>query len=418
MDLSFYRYRVNLLELTLDKNYTLKENRMVSFTTINAYLRNNAVTTRVSNRMPLAIITIGLEGELIRKVFETKGTGKISIEIAELELDSEMEIIGVSDFIRGSYDILPVKSSDNYMIPDGTTEEDVDNSMDQIQPLDLYIYRKEILNYFNQEISMNMSEVSKAAALQAIFRIRNIPGDTVIATPPQDNSTVTNITLPLNTLIGNIDSLNEYYGLYTCTPLIYWDFLFEKMYCINRFNPNITIPSKTDFDTVQFRIKNVEDPTSIAVGSANSLSEKTHLVAVNTMPTVSNKKTEASYTDFSTITGVDSQGNVTKETLDANSTKNEYVVNKNTFTLSQQINDRIVPSFIVALSVSDSSLKIFKPYKTYRFDIDEEYDTLELRNKKFRLGYYGFELHSDGDTDFVGLAEISLYVVDENYRDK
>ena len=418
MDLNFYRYRVNNIELTLDKNYSIKENRMVSFTAINAFLRNNAVTTKVSDRMPIAIITLGLEGDLIKTIFETKGEGKISIEIAELELNGEMAIVGVSDFIKDSYDILPVKSSDNYMIPDGTTETEVENSMDQIQPMDLYIYKKEILNYFNQEISMNMTSVSKAAALQAIFRSRNIPAKRVIATPPQDNATVTNVTLPLNTLIGNIDSLNEFYGVYTCTPLIYWDFIFNMVYCLNRFDPNIIMPSKTDFDTVQFRIKNVEDATSIAVGSVNSLTEKLHLVAVNTIPTIKNMKTEASYTDFSTIIGVDSSGNVEKTTLDANSTKNEYIVNKNMFSVSQQINDRIVPSFIVALSVSDASLKIFKPYKTYRFNVDEEYSNLELNNKKFRLGYYGFELHSDGDADFIGLAEISLYEVGDSYRSK
>ena len=62
------------------------------------------------------------------------------------------------------------------------------------------------------------------------------------------------------------------------------------------------------------------------------------------------------------------------------------------------------------------SLKVFKPYKTYRFNADDEYSTLELNNKKFRIGYYGFELHAEGEEEFTAKAEVTLYAVDDQYR--
>ena len=418
MELKFYRYRVQKIELTLGKkNYQIKTNRMIGMTCINAYLRNNSIGTKVSDRMPMCILTLGLEGELIKEFFDNKEASKVSLNIAEIALDSEMTQVGAGSFINGSYDIIPVKSADNYMIPDGTTEQTVDNSMDQLQPVDMYLYRKDIVNYFNQEISVNLHNVSKGGALQALFRLRKIPGNTVMAAPPQDDGKIEYWTIPMNSLIQNIDELNTYYGLYTCTPLIYWDSIFNELYCINRFDPNIIIPSNTNFDTVQFRLRSVTDPRSIAVGSMDSLSEKMHYVALNSVPTIYNTEEHRHYTDFSTLTTVNyGSGRVAKETLNENSTKNIYVVENSKFTMSQLINDKIVPSFVVSFTCTDMSLKVFKPYKTYRFDADDEYSTLELNNKKFRIGYYGFELHAEGEEEFTAKAEVTLYAVDDQYR--
>lgn len=418
MELSFYRYRVNKLELTLgNKNYNLKVDRMLGMVVTNAYLRNNSIGTKVSDRMPRCIVSLNIEGSMIKELFENKDNSKISINIAEIALNSEMEQQNASSFINGSFDIMPVKSADNYMIPDGTTEETVENIMTQLQVVDIYLFKRTIVNYFNQESSLNLSNVTKAAALQALFKIRNIPSKTVIATPPQDNSTIMNCTIPMNSLIENIDELNVYYGLYTCTPLVYWDYLFDEMYCINRFDPNIILNSRTTFTSVQFRLRSVTDPKSIAVGSMDSLSEKMHFVAVNSVPTTYSMQENQYYTDFSTLTTVNtSSGQVKKETLNADSTKALYVTENSLFTKAQIINDAIVPGFIVSFEITDMSLKIFRPYKTYRFNADEEFNTLDLNNKKYRIGYYGFELKSEGDTEFSGRADISLYAVDDQYR--
>lgn len=406
--------------LTLgNKERELKQNRMIGMMCINAYLRNNSIGNQVSNRMPMCILTLNLDGAIIKELFENADNSKMSLSIVEIALDKDMQQVGANSFINDSFDILPVKSVDNYMIPDGTTEETVENVMTQLQSLDIYLYKKTIINYFNQEASLNLHNVSKAAALQSLFRIRNIPFRTVIATPPQDNNAITNCTIPMNTLIQNIDELNTYYGIYTCTPLVYWDFLYNEMYCINRFEPNIIIKSNTSYDTVQFRLHSVTDARAISVGSLDSLSDKMHLVALNSVPTIYNTDSTRKYTSFSTLTTVNtSTGKVTKETLDKDSTKNSYVIENNLFTTAQQINDRLVPNSLVALSITDASLRIFKPYKTYRFLADAEYDPLDLNNKKFRIGYYGFELHSEGETDFSPRIELSLYVVSDEYRSK
>ena len=405
--------------LTLgSKTRELQLNRMIGMVCINAYLRNNSIGNQVSNRMPMCILTLNLDAEIIQEIFANSNSSKISLSIAEIALDKDMKQVGANSFINDSFDILPVKSVDNYMIPDGTTEETVENVMTQLQSVDLYLYKKTVINYFNQEASLNLSNVSKAAALQTLFRVRNIPARTVIATPPQDNNTITNCTIPMNTLIQNIDELNTYYGLYTCTPLVYWDFLYNEMYCINRFEPNIIMQSNTSYDTVQFRLHSVTDARAISVGSLDSLSDKMHLVALNSVPTIYSTDDTRKYTDFSTVTTVDtSTGKVTKETLNKDSTKNSYVIENNLFTTAQQINDRLVPGFMVALSITDASLRIFKPYKTYRFLADNEYENLDINNKKFRVGYYGFELHSEGEQDFSPKVELSLYVVD-GYRSK
>lgn len=406
--------------LTLgNKTHNLKINRMIGMMCINAYLRNNSIGNQVSNRMPMCILTLNLDAPLIKELFENLDKSKISLSIVEIALNKDMQQVGANSFINDSFDILPVKSVDNYMIPDGTTEQTVENVMTQLQSVDLYLYKKTIINYFNQEASLNLHNVSKAAALQTLFRVRNIPARTVIATPPQDNNTITSCTIPMNTLIQNIDELNTYYGLYTCTPLVYWDFLYNEMYCINRFEPNIIIQSKTSYDAVQFRLRSVTDPRAIGVGSLDSLSDKMHLVALNSVPTIYNTDDTRKYTGFSTLTTVNTvTGKVSKETLNKDSTKNYYVIENNLFTTAQQINDRLVPSSLVALSITDASLRIFKPYKTYRFLTDAEYDTLELNNKKFRVGYYGFELHSEGETEFSPKIELSLYVVNKDYRSK
>ena len=158
MELSFYRYRVNKLELTLgNKNYNLKIDRMLGMVVTNAYLRNNSIGTKVSDRMPRCIVSLNIEGSMIKELFENKDNSKISINIAEIALNSEMEQQNASSFINGSFDIMPVKSADNYMIPDGATEETVENIMTQLQVVDIYLFKRTIVNYFNQENSLNLS---------------------------------------------------------------------------------------------------------------------------------------------------------------------------------------------------------------------------------------------------------------------
>lgn len=420
MELRFYRYRLNSLTLTFGKaTHAIKRNRMLGLTCINTYLRNNSIGTNVSNRTPLCMLTLNLEAKLIKELFRNKDSSKAAIDIAEISLGKELNQIGADKFIQGTFDIIPVKSEDNYMLPEGETEKGSENIMTQLQVVHVYMYRKDVINYMNQEASFNLHNVSKAAALETAFRIRNIPPRTVIATPPQDNGSIVNCTVPMNTLIQNIDALNEYYGLYTCTPLIYWDFLFNEAYCINRFEPNIKIDSKTSFDTVQFRMHKVTDPRAIGTGSLDSLSDKMHLVALNSVPIIHDVSKTVTYTKFSTITTVNTNtGKVTKETVDKDSTKNRYVVESSPFTKAQFINNELVPSQMVAISITDASLRIFRPYKTYRFDADPEYADLNLTDRKFRIAYYGFELKSDGDQDFVPSAEISLYAVDKRYRAK
>ena len=410
MDFSFYRYRVNSISITLDKTYELKPEVFLGMTTINAYQRKNSVSINTSDRMPRCIISLGLEGPMIKILYEYEKKGKISLNIAEVEYNGNMIQIGSSGFINNSFDIMPVKSIDNYMIPDGTTELDVDTSMYQLQNVDLYIYQKEVLNYFNQEVSLNLNNISRAGALQALFKYRNIPSGTIIATPPEDNGIIKNLSLPLASLIKNIDYINTYYGLYSCTPLVYWDFLFKTAYCINRYNPNIKITNKSDFDNVTFILSSTSSPQSIQSGSSNSLQDRTHYVPVNNLPTIQNFQKENQYTTMSNIISIDAQnGKVIKKTLNSDSTSNEYILNQNKLSMSQYINDLTIPGFVVALSTTDSSLKIFKPYKTYRFNTDPEYDNMNLKNKKFRIGYFGFELHSNGNNEFVAKCEISLF---------
>src|SRR5699024_9604344 len=103
-----------------------------------------------------------------------------------------------------------------------------------------------------KKIATIFKNTDKAAAIQSLFSMRDIPPKTCVISPPVSNDIIDNLVLPLGDLVENLDMLNMQYGLWSSTTIVFDDYTY--LYCIDRNNPNVILSRATDFDTIMFKI--------------------------------------------------------------------------------------------------------------------------------------------------------------------
>lgn len=348
-----YKYVPTSIELTLDKNYTLESG-------VCTYL--NITHDYLNRRFPVMQIGIELPSDMIKLVYQYKNTAVMKLEVNEYQYDADNNLVSSRQFLRKTLTIIPVNAQTTYITATDSITESESDIMKKLQVFDMFLIDMIAINWFNQQISVILQNTSKPAALQALFHMRNIPAKTVIATPPLDTQTLNQFILPPGNLIDNIDVLNRRYGIYNSYPIIYYDFNF--LYCINKVAPNIVIPSSVDFDTVTFILKNISDPSHLIYGSGIDQSSKTHYTNLQSAPTINDKTIQSTTSKFSTLATVDYNGNVSKTTLDANSTALIYETAHNSYTSDQIINE-IMSGPVLTISTYNAGISFMTPYKTY-----------------------------------------------------
>ena len=358
-------------------------------------------------RLPIIKVAISLTDEQVRSMFDNEDTAKVSIEIIDNALDDAGNIISSTPFIHDTFDIIPATGSDDYT---GETYTDSLSEDPNFTVMCLYLVKNERIQWLDKKIATIFKNTDKAAAIQSLFSMRDIPPKTCVISPPVSNDIIDNLVLPLGDLVENLDMLNMQYGLWSSTTIIFDDYTY--LYCIDRNNPNVILSRATDFDTIMFKVPKSDNAMLVAYGSGNDSVNRCHYVNLAVGPSIENNTSTTTKMEFGTITSIDSDGKVKKYTVDENSPKMKFVRATSDITIDQFVNNKLANPINVTVTATDISIGIFRPYKNYRFDI-EEINTMHdaLANKVFRASFCTMSLTKKQDY-FESMVTMRLSVVD------
>lgn len=409
MELFHYRYIPKDIVLTLDKNYEMDDGCITYFSMVHDY------DTR---KLPIIHLKIEVQTSLIAMLYKYAATsGRIKINIIEKQYNSEEEVVGSRSWLNYTWSYIPAKNQTEYLTSEDIQTEQMVDEMKEIQLFDCYLIDTDALNWFSKQISTAMRG-SKPAVLQALLEMRDIKSGIVVATPPEDNGWVTAI-LPYGDLIGNISYLNNRYGIYSSTPMVYYD--MEYFYLVDRLKPNIKMSSATEFSEVQLMLYNANNPIRQTEGSCNDRATNAHYINVKEDPIFTDYSQRKENTKFSTITTIDEDGNVSKinlsgaQTADDNesdSTAMTYQFAYNDYNEQQIINDSLSRGRNAVVHVNNICVSFLKPYKRFTFVPDTQYTNLNLSGIPFRLKGWSIMITREGagsNGNYLHDVTISLF---------
>lgn len=385
MEIYKYRYSIRNVVLTLDQNYIMPDGCATYLFIHHDY---------TNRRMPIIRMNIEMDINMIKKLYEHQKNAKLKMELYEQQLNGEEQIIGTSLYWQHTFSVIPAKDQTNYIASNDITSEKAIDAMQNLQLVELYLIDMVAVKWFTQKVCTIFEDCTKAAALHAVMQMRNIPQGIVIATPPVNNQILDSIILPLGDLIGNINTINQGYGVYSSYPIIYYDLI--NLYCIDKVAPNITMPLAKEYGNIVLMLKNMTVPDHQVTGSYNDPTSRTHFVNLTGVPAIDDYTAEIGSTKFSTVTSVDSQGNVNKTTVSEDATALNYVYAHSAHTVEQVINETMYGP-TVRVVAQNSSVLFLKPYKLVTFDMDTQYQNLGLdRGDIFRILNWSLSITREG----------------------
>lgn len=395
-----YHYSIKNVVMTLDANYNFRNGCITYLQMENDYM----------NRFhPIISIRMEMPSKMIQKFYEYQETAMIKFDIYEYQYDMKNRIVGTSLWFQHSFRAIPAKDKTNFITSQDTITQSNTDPMKNLQEVELYLVDMEVIKRFTQKNTAIYSNVSKAAVLHALFQMRNFPSQNIIATPPAQDYIMRSCVLSFGALSDNIKELNKRYGLYSSDPLLFYD--FDKVYLIDRFKPDITLQRAKDFGNITFLYQNLNIPDRDLTGSCNDPNTKTHYINFDQQPSISDLRPESSSQQFGTVTTVNKDGSVSKETFDPNSTSSIYVYNENEQTSSQYINETKY-NRCVSLSVNDTALSFIKPFKTITFQCGSMFTDLGLDSSDtYRLMRWTTEIYRQGvgvDTSYIHSTSFQL----------
>ena len=398
-----YHYMIKNIVMTLDANYNFSDGSVSYFTIDSDYM----------NRIcPVIYIKLEMPVYMVQKFYKYQDTAMIKFDIYEHQYAGE-SIVGTSLWFQHSFRAIPAKDMTNYITSTDTITEQEMDPMRGLQEVEMYLVDMEMIKRFTQKTTGIYNSISKAAALHALFQLRNFPSKNIIATPPAQDSIISNCIISMGTLTENINELNTRYGLYTSNPIVYYD--LDKLYVIDRFDPNVTLQRAKDFSNITFIYKNLNLPDRDMCGSCNDASSKTHFINFEQTPTIEDYRPESSSQQFGTITTVNKEGNVNKETIDNNATALRYVYEENDQTSSQYINESLY-NRTVSVNVPDVALSFIKPYKTVTFQCGTMFKDLGLDSgDTYRILSWKAEIIRQGsglETSYLHSVSFNLQQID------
>ena len=403
-----YHYIPSEMVLSLDVPYTFRANTVT-------YM--NLIFDYVSNRLPVIQVGIECNNYIIAQIYKHKDIAKMTIVVDEQKQDSEGNVLGTAPFIKETLTIIPALDQTAYITD---TDLDLDERTDyakMLQRFEFYLVDMDWVNLFNAKRNFSVKDTTFPAIFQSLFVSRNIPANKIIASPPvQLDTKLPKVVLPLNTLIGNIKTLNTKYGLYDCDPIIFWD--MKYLYCLNKREPNTQMEdTATDFGTVTFTLYNPDDEHHLIRGSYDDPDTSTHYINLESPPHIRDDTYQDSHTKTSTIITVDKDGTVDNDTtIDENATKATYIYAENELTKKQVLNEMITGPTVDVVA-KDSSVKFLRPYKDYNFQVGSTYENLNLTKRTFRLLQYSLGIRRDGSAEYINDVGMVLYCPERNIRE-
>lgn len=398
-EITFYRYVYSIrnVELTINRDTYAYQDGSCAY----LYIRHD-----YQNRI-LPIIQMGLEmdSDMIQLFYENEDSVKLKLDIYEQQMNENSEVMNTSLFLRKSFTCIPARDQSTYVTTPDTVSKEMVDTMRKLQLFEMYLIDMDIVNKFNQEISLVLDRASKSAILQSIFVSREFPAGLVVATPPMNDNVLSYPSVSLGDLVTNINELNLAYGLYDAYPFIYDD--YKYLYCINPYNPNISIQDATDFNNVTFMMFSTSSPEHNITGSCDDLQLQTHIINVKNMPEIYNTEMKDTSTKFSTVLTVDSSGNVTKQTVDENVTKMHFTRQYNELTQQQIIHQNLY-GHTIRMTITDCSVSCLRPFKKFTFDVDAEYADKGLTGHEYRLTALDIFFERDSNLKYTHDARITI----------
>ncbi|MCM1230059.1 MAG: hypothetical protein NC489_08000 [Ruminococcus flavefaciens] len=393
-----YQYRPGDVVLTIaGVDYEFRDGSVTYLNMIHQYVKRH---------LPVVQMGIEMETSLIQKLYDGIDDAKMTITIMERQLDEDEKIIGTSPYFKHTFSIIPSFEKGVYIT---STDPEVLEQMEvmrQLQNFELFLVDLEAINWFDQEFSDHCVKVSHAGMLQKLFEVREIPKGIGYTTPPLIDDIIPDFVLPLGDLVTNIDHMNTEYGLYDCNPIIYYD--FTNMYCISKVKPNIIAPSATDYGTITFILLNPEKPDHEISGSYDDAATKTHWMNLQVEPHISDTRTRDTSTKLSTLTSVNSKGEVNKTTLNDDATRLKYIYATNELTEQQLMNETMTGPTL-SIRLPNVTVRPLKPYKDYTFEADTSYDNLDLNNHIFRILGWTLGIQREGAVEYLSEITAELY---------
>ena len=412
-ELTYFRYQYipKDIVLTLDQNYEFRNGTMT-------YI--NLIFDFSNNRLPVIQCGIECDNETIAEIYKHQDIAKMNISIDEQKLDEDGRVLATTPYLREVLSLIPARDQTVYITDtDGGVDSRVDK-MKLLQHFEFYLVDLEKVKWFDAQRNFSVEKTTFPAMLQSLFMNRGIPGNIIVATPPLQDIELKKVTLPFNTLIGNVRYLNTKYGLYDCAPVVFYD--MKYLYCISKRNPNTQMPdTATDFGTVTFTLYDPDDPHHKIQGSVDDPETSTHYIDIEHAPSIIDTTARDAFTKTATIATVDKDGTVetdqTNESEDDEATKITYVYRENDLTKAQVYNE-LITGPTVNLVAKDISVKFLRPYKDYNFRVGNSYMNLDLVGRTFRLLRYGLEIRRDGVDKYLSETSITLYCPVRDVREE
>lgn len=379
MQLYTYQYIIRNVTITLDKNYILSDGSVTYWSILHDY---------ESRKMPVFRIMFEVQKDLLAKLYQYASTsGRIKFDVQEYQYNGDNKIVGTKMYMSHVWSYIPESDSSEKLTSSDITTEDISDTMTDPQVFGCYLIDTDAINWFNKQLSMNFRNASRPAILHALLESRDIPSNSVIATPPSDYGILTNAVFPYGDLIGNISYMNSRYGIYDSEPLVYYD--GNYLYCLNRLDPNIKVRQVNNYNDVIFLLYNPTSANRESEGSCDDATNKAHYMNLSNDPILTNYSQRKEDTKFDTVTTVSENGNVVKRNLDQNTTGSStamvYTYAYNDMTGDQVINDNLAKGRTATVSVNNASISALVPYKRFGFFTDTQYTDLDLQGKAFRL---------------------------------
>ena len=404
-----YSYDVKNMVFTVgNKEYAFPNGSVARFSIKHDY-RNR--------RLPIIRMILEMDRYMIQRIYENKDTGKVTFDLYEYQYNSDHAVINTQLYWQHSFRYIPARDQTEYITAtDATSEVNIDDMRDP-QPMDLFLIDMDAVKWFTQKLSETFRDTSKAAIIQSLLQLRNIPSGITIATPPKDNKVMDQVIVPMGDLIDNIGTINRGYGLWSSYPYIYYDLL--NLYIIDRIKPNLVLPKAKDYGNVVLLLANPTKTEYQVNGSFDDVTSRTHYINLTVEPTITDYTTEIGSTKFGTVVSVNGEGNVNKTTAVQNSTASNYVYAYSDQTETQVINEAMYGP-TVHVYAQNCRISTIKPYKIFSFQVDTQYYNLNIgKDDTYRLLGWSVVMEREGRGENSRYThKIEMDLQNPNYREK
>lgn len=395
--LSRYRYVPKNLELQIDQEVYSYLNGGVTYI--------NIIHDYIQKRMPVIQMGLELTVDYIARIYNNLEKSRIKFDLVEERLAANGDVLESRMYLQKVFSIVPAHERTTFITSDDPSSISGIDVMRRLQHFEMYLIDFDNVQWFEAKRDADFDKITYGALLKACFVMRDIPAQTVMATPPLQVGEIEKAVIPLGTLIQNIRHINSTYGIYDNNPYIYYD--YRRFYCLSKLKPNVELEDAEDFGTILCVLRNPDNQEHLVQGSYDDPERRVHILNIQNEPSIHDDSIYDTNAKMSTVTSVNSTGSVDKTTIDEGSAKAQYIYAVNDLSESQYVNEAM-NGLDIRFTVQSICLRMLAPHKDVRFNVDSSYRNLKLEDKVFRLAGWSVNIVREGMTEYTSQVNIIL----------